>query len=214
MAKFETLKVEGFEPALHGMRLPLKSFNKADSYYDDNNNYIIGPNDYDLIKRLWKAGSEHRKAIRQIVVWVNISAPRYFFQEWDTYKIGTAANSESTMHTLLREDFDRNNFEWPSFNNSDWDIEASFNDYIDLLKTVRDRANESKGQDKEYYHQILKGLLPESFIQKRTVSLNYETLATMYRQRKNHRLPQWSKDFVSWINTLPYPELITGTFDK
>lgn len=81
MTKFETLKVEGFEPALYGMRLPLKSFNKADSYYDNNNNYIIGPNDYDLIKRLWKAGSEHRKAIRQIVVWVNVSAPRYFFQE-------------------------------------------------------------------------------------------------------------------------------------
>lgn len=214
MTKFETLKVEGFEPAIYGMRLPLKSHSKSDSYYDENNNFIIGPNDYNLLKKLWKAGPEHRKAIRQIQVWVNVSAARFFFQEWDTYKIGTTANSSSTMHTLLKEDFSYDQFEWPSCSGSDWDIEAAFKDYIDILKTVRDRANESSGEEKEHYHQILKAMLPESFIQKRTVNLNYETLATMYRQRKNHRLPQWNTTFVSWIKTLPYNELITGKFNE
>ena len=118
------------------------------------------------------------------------------------------------MHTLLREDFDFDQFEWPEFENADWDVEAEFKNYIDLLKTVRDRANAASGQEKEYYHQMLKGMLPESFIQKRTVSLNYETLATMYQQRKHHRLPQWSVTFVSWIHTLPYNELITGHFKE
>lgn len=90
---------------------------------------------------------------------------------------------------------------------------AAFNDYIDIIKTVRNRANEAYGEKKEYYQQMLKAMLPESFLQKRTICLNYEVLATMYRQRKNHRLPQWSKDFVSWINTLPYSKFITGDFN-
>jgi hypothetical protein len=117
------------------------------------------------------------------------------------------------MHTILKEDFNTSQFELPSFNGSDWDIEAAFNDYIDVIKTVRDRANEVTCQDKEHYQQILKAMLPESFLQKRTVCLNYEVLATMYHQRKNHRLPQWSKGFVSWIKTLPYNEFITGDFN-
>ena len=212
--EFVTIDVQGFEGALQGMRNPLKSYNKADSFWADDSTFIIGPNDYKLAKGLWKGGAEHRKWMRQVIVWVEITAPRYWWREFDTYKIGTSANSESTMHTILKEDFNRNEFEWPKFNGSDWDIEAAFNDYIDVIKTVRDRANEvAISQNKEYYQQILKAMLPESFLQKRTVCLNYEVLATMYHQRKNHRLPQWSRDFVSWIKTLPYNEFITGEFD-
>ena len=210
-----TIDVQGFESAMRGMRNPLKSYNKADSFWpiEEENHFIIGPNDYKLAKSLWKGGTEHRKWMRQVIVWVEITAPRYWWSEFDTYKIGTSANSESTMHTILKEDFNTSQFEWPSFNGSDWDIEAAFNDYIDVIKTVRDRANEVTGQDKEHYQQILKAMLPESFLQKRTVCLNYEVLATMYHQRKNHRLPQWSKGFVSWIKTLPYNEFITGDFN-
>ena len=91
---------------------------------------------------------------------------------------------------------------------------AAFNDYIDIIKAVRDRADQAVGNNKEYYHQMLKGMLPESFLQKRTVCLNYEVLATMYHQRKNHRLPQWSVDFVSWVETLPYHQFITGEFKE
>lgn len=214
MAKFKTLEIAGFMSAISGMRNPLKSYHKADSYIDEKGQFILGNNDYDLAKRLWKAGTEHRKYLRQIQVWVEIEAARAFFQEWDTYKIGTTANSESTMHKILKEDFNEEDFEWPRFENSDWDIQAAFRDYLNVLKTVRDRANELTGADKERMQQMLKGMLPESFIQKRTVNLNYETLATMYRQRKNHRLPQWNTDFVSWVKTLPYSEFITGNFDE
>ena len=208
---FKTLEVAGWEPALYGMRFPLKSLYKADSYYDGDN-FIIGPNDYNLAKKLWKAGPEHRKYLRQIQVWVKISAPRYWWSEFDTYKIGTSANSFSTMHKILTEDFDQTDFEW-MFEARDWDIEVEFRNYLDVLKMVRDRANDDP-KYKEHYQQLLKCMLPESFIQTRAVNLNYEVLATMYHQRKNHRLPQWSKDFVEWTHTLPYSEFITGRFDE
>lgn len=222
MAKFETLRVCGIPEAIIGMRNPLKSYDISDSYYEPIDlktrpgfsHFIIGSNDYRLAKSLWKGGTEHRKYLRMIQVWVDIWAPRFWWSEFDTYKIGTAANSESTMHKLLSEDFNYyEDFEWPYFEGEDRDIEAAFKDYVDLLKTIRDRANKDK-QNKEHYHQILKAMLPESFIQKRTVNLNYETLATMYRQRKNHRLPQWNTDFVSWVKTLPYSEFITGDFNE
>jgi hypothetical protein len=148
-----------------------------------------------------------------IQVWVDIWAPRYWWSEFDTYKIGTSANSESTMHKILDEDFNEEDFEWPKFNGADWDIEAAFRDYIDTLRTVADRAN-GEISFRNYYRKILKAMLPESFIQKRTVCLNYETLATIYRQRKHHKLPQWSEDFIDWICDLPYSELITGEFDE
>lgn len=212
--EFNTLNVWGFGQALHGARNPLKSWDKSDSKYEPG--YILnelGEKDHDLLKRLWKGGTEHRKWMRQVIVWVDITAPRYWWSEFDTYKIGTSANSESTMHTILKEDFNSNEFEWPNFENGDWDVMAAFNDYINVIKTVRDRANESYGEKKEYYQQMLKGMLPESFLQKRTVCLNYEVLATMYRQRKNHRLPQWRVDFTSWVKTLPYSEFITGDFN-
>ena len=221
--KIETLGVEGFDAAINGMRNPLKSYKNRDSYWANTENfnaigpdafhYIIGDNDYQLAKNLWKAGTEHRKYLRMIQVWADIWAPRYWWSEYDTYKIGTTANSESTMHKILEEDFDEKDFEWPEFVGADWDVEAEFKNYLDLLKTVKLRYEQDTNQNKNYYLALLKGMLPESFIQKRTVNLNYETLATMYRQRKNHRLPQWSDTFCNWVKTLPYSEFITGEFD-
>lgn len=213
--EFKTLDVRGWEAALMGMRNPLKSYSKYDTYKNNITGSItIGSKDYKLAKSLWKGGTEHRKWLRMIWVWVDISAPRYWWSEWDTYKIGgITANSESTMHTLLNENLDENDFEWPKFEGADWDIQDAFKDYLDVLKTVRDRAN-ADILYKEYYQQMLKGMLPESFIQKRTICVNYETLATMYRQRKNHRLPQWRETFVFWIKSLPYSEFITGDFDE
>lgn len=214
---FNTLDVQGFDSAMRGMRNPLKSYDRADSkwIYDDysDERFIIGHNDYKLAKGLWKCGTEHRKWMRQVIVWVEITAPRYWWSEFDTYKIGTSANSESTMHTILKESFNQSQFEWPQFDSSDKTIENLFNEYINSIKLIKDLANSKTGKDKERYQQIIKAMLPESFLQKRTICLNYEVLATMYRQRKNHRLPQWSKDFVSWIETLPYSEFITGKFD-
>ena len=135
--EFNTLDVQGFDSALKGMRNPLKSYDKADSKWVldySGEHFVIGPNDYKLAKNLWKGGTEHRKWMRQVVVWVEITAPRYWFSEFDTYRVGVSANSESTMHTILKEDFNQSEFEWPNFNGSDWDIEAAFNDYIDRVK--------------------------------------------------------------------------------
>ena len=211
MGNFQTLCVYGFEPALHGMRLPLKSHNRADSHYEEDGNFVIGPNDYDLMKRLWHSGTEHRKYLRQIQVWAEIKLPRYVWSEWDTYKIGTSANSESTMHRLTKdgvkkEDLD---FEW----GLDGLADSAMEDLISNLNILIDFYNACTPEKKKEIFPLIKGLLPESFMQKRTICLNYEVLATMYRQRKNHRLPQWSKDFTSWIKTLPYPQFITGEFD-
>ena len=209
MAKFETIYVGGFEPAIYGMRLPLKSHKNMDSSWQ-NDDYIIGPNDYKLMKSLWKAGSEHRKYLRQIQVWVNISAPRYFWTEWDTYKIGTTANSESTMHKIQDEDFQYQDFEFPW--GLDEDCDDVFKNYIDALRDlVQYRLKDSaEGWYKKQYKEALKAMLPEGFIQKRTINLNYEVLANMYHQRKNHALPQWNTDFTEWVHTLPYYEFITG----
>ena len=120
--EFNTLDVQGFDSALRGMRNPLKSYDKADSEWAldySGEHFIIGPNDYKLAKSLWKGGTEHRKWMRQVIVWVEITAPRYWWSEFDTYKIGTSTNSESTMHTILKEDFNVSEFEWPNFDNGD-----------------------------------------------------------------------------------------------
>lgn len=211
--EIKTLEVAGWEAAIAGMRNPLKSYHKADSKINPEQ-YIFefGPNDYDLAKRLWKAGPEHRKWMQMIQVWCDVWAPRYIWSEWDTYRLGTTKNSESTMHKLKDEGFNYEDFEFPY--GIDQDCDAIFKDYIDALKNlVQFRMNENK-ETSEQYHQILKAMLPEGFIQKRTVNVNYETLRNMYQQRKTHRLPQWNTDFVSWIKTLPYSEFLTGKFDE
>jgi hypothetical protein len=210
--EFITIDVQGFESAMRGMRNPLKSYNKADSFWPlEEENFIIGPNDYKLAKNLWKGGTEHRKWMRQVIVWVEITAPRYWWSEFDTYKIGTSANSESTMHRLTKdgvkkEDLD---FEW----GLDGLADSTMEDLISSINILIDFYNECTPEKKKEIFPLIKGLLPESFMQKRTICLNYEVLATMYRQRKNHRLPQWSKVFTSWIKMLPYSEFITGEFN-
>lgn len=209
--EFKTLEVCGMEQAIAGMRNPLKSYAKADSESKDGV-FMLGDNDRKLATTLWKAGTEHRKWLRMVQVWVDIEAPRYIWSEFDTYKIGTTANSESTMHKLKDEILDCScvEFDWGQSKIAD----NAMTHLLDSLKKIQDMMNAADSTDKDKYHRLMKGLLPEGFIQKRTVNLNYETLANMYHQRKNHRLPQWSKDFVDWVETLPYSEFITGKFDK
>ena len=202
----ETLDVKGFDAAIAGMRNPLKSYDKADTQEG-----VIGENDLDLATRLVKAGPEHRKFLRMIWVWADITAPRFWWSEYDTYKVATAANSESTMHKLKDEKFSRElfEFEW----GVDGTVDAAFDTWISELKAFQEKMNSEKDpQTREKYHRMLKGMLPEGFLQKRTVCINYETIRTMYKQRHNHRLPQWREDFCSWVEGLPYAKefLIEG----
>ena len=210
MAKFQTLDIQGFMPALHGMRHPLKSYGNADSGYSSFTSEVkIGPNDYNLAKHLCKAdGSEHAKFLRQIVVWVDITAPRFWWSEFDTYKIGTTANSQSTMHRLMKDGIKEEDFcfifgEDEIANKAMRNYIKEINDLINLYNSLE------PGDIKEQYFEKIKAMLPEGYMQTRTISLNYEVLRNMYRQRKNHRLSEWNTDFVNWIHTLPYSEFIT-----
>jgi hypothetical protein len=214
VVEFKTLEVAGFQPALYGMRHPLKSYNKADSLVDNFGNLSIGENDYNLAKRLCQAGSpEHAKFLRQIEVWVDITAPRFWWAEEATYKIGTTENSQSTMHTLMRDGVKEEDIFF-TFGEDEAANEAMrsyikvINDLIDLYKTLE------PGDIKEQYFEKIKAMLPEGFIQTRMVSLNYEVLRNMYRQRNSHRLSGWKKDFVEWIDTVPLSEFITGKFPE
>lgn len=213
MAQFQTIEVAGFNPAIMGMRHPLKSYDKADSKYDNDGNLNIGKNDYDLAKRLCQAGSpEHAKFLRQICVWVNITAPRYWWSEFDTYKVGTTANSQSTMHRLIKDGVTKEEIDFPQ-KEYDPSIDLiighylyDLNNWINFYKTIDDK------EEKDIYFNIIKAMLPEGYIQTRMVSLNYQVLRTMYNQRKNHKLSHWNTDFVNWIHTLPLSEWITGDF--
>lgn len=221
--RFETLEVAGWISAIEGMRAPLKSYDKSDSidaYYD---RFILGEKDYKLAKSLCKAGPEHRKWMRQIQVWVKISMPLYWWSEFDTYKIGTSANSESTMHTLTKRELTLDDFDTKYMTKEGTDnlfkyIEEYLNVTLSHYNSCKQCYNIDKNPEElPYIEQVfidLKSLLPTSFIQTRYVNLNYEVLHNMYHQRKNHRLPQWSKDFVSWIKTLPYSCFITENFEE
>ena len=219
MAIFETKEVSGLPSAIYGMRLPLKSHLKSDSWTDAGH-FMLGPNDYKLAKSLFNSGPEHAKWTRQVMVWVDITAPRYWWSEWDTYKVGTTANSESTMHTITKRALTYDDFEMPEdFATKHPSQYNTFLDYISFLNGLINGYNLpiELPQDKEYKEdmfKILKSCLPESFMQKRTVCLSYATLANIYKQRKNHRLSQWNTDFVNWVKTLPYSEFITGEFSQ
>ena len=224
--KFENTEVWGFEHALRGMRNPLESWDKSDSgcklycsvegvyvekpcSYDNCNGcttteYIIGKNDLELMQRLIKAGSEHRKFLRQIFVSVDITAPLYWWKEFDTYKVGTVANSTSTMHKLADTPITLDCFELTSVK-----LCEAGKRYFQELENMRIRYNELKSTDAEKakrYWRALVQLLPESWLQKRTVTMNYENVLNMYRHRKNHKLIEWSKSFCDWVKTLPYAE--------
>ena len=217
--KFENTEVWGFEHAIRGMRNPLESWNKSDSHYDieevmvdeevvlERGKYIIGSNDLQLAQTLIRSGSEHRKFLRQIFVAVDITAPLYFFKELDTYKVGIVANSTSTMHKLASTPITIDCFEMDDFEDCKDDsnvyVSAIWVESITRLEKLRQTYNETK--DKRYWKELIR-LLPESWLQKRTITMNYENILNMYRQRKNHKLTEWSKSFCDWVKTLPYAE--------
>lgn len=211
--KFENTEVWGFEHALRGCRNPMASWDKGDSGYIDrrfNDQFHIGKNDLDLAQRLIKAGSEHRKFLRQIFVSVDITAPMYFFGEFDTYKVGTVANSTSKMHKLASTPITKDCFEMDDFTPliDNFKIDLSWKTVVFYLEQLRRNYNETK--DKKYWKELVR-LLPESWLQKRTVTMSYENILNMYHHRKYHKLNEWSgKDdsskptFCSWVLSLPY----------
>lgn len=199
MLKVERISVMNLENAIRGARNPMNSWERSDSYYDDNGNYILGENDLGLAKKLAKAGSDHRKYLRQIFVSVDITAPMYWWKEYDTYKIATVANSTSTMHKIHSKEFSREDF---SIDKLDDNSLCFFDTIIAKLEELRLKYIETK--DKQYWYDIIQ-LLPSSYNQMRTCSLNYETLINIYYARKGHKLDEWHI-FCDFIKTLPYAE--------
>ena len=231
MIKFENTEVVGWEAAIRGMRNPMNSWEKSDSHncktYDIDCDYCkkdmkkcgkfyIGEKDLDLMKRLRNAGTDHRKFMRMITVYVDITAPLYWWKEFDTYKVSTVANSCSTMHKIAAKEFIFDDFSCEHLFNEDNGEEDQdhYNLWLNhmrstiiMLNRARERYLETK--DKKYWWQMIQ-LLPASYNQKRTVMMNYEVLANIYKSRGNHKLDEWSIGFMDWIKTLPYSELITG----
>lgn len=220
--KFENVGLaspEQMEFIIEGMRNPMNSWEKSDSYIDSDlyslNNIEIGSNDLSLMQRLSNAGTEHRKYMRMMPVYVRITAPLYWWKEFDTYKVGTVANSCSTMHKIAEKEFTLEDFSCEHLNrigtSSLWDIINILN----ISRTLYLEGGDYKGEhyyakDKQVWWQIIQ-LLPSSYNQTRNVMLNYEVLANIYRQRKNHKLDEW-REFCKWIESLPYSELITGKY--
>lgn len=211
--KFEHTEVWGFEHAIRGCRNPLESWHKSDSGYCINmdcedcaievineedcyvnpSEFVIGKNDLDLMQRLIKAGSEHRKFMRQIFISVDITAPLFLWKEFSTYKVGTVANSTSTMHKLASTPITRDCFEGYYV----------WQETVDRLEKTRLRYLETK--DKKYWRELIENL-PESWLQKRTITMNYENVLNMYQQRcvHPHKLSEWSVSFKEWVESLPY----------
>ena len=197
MIRIERTCVMNLENAIRGARNPLNSWGKSDSYYDENGYYIIGENDIGLGMRLCRAGSDHRKFIRQILVSVDITAPMYWWKEFDTYKVGTVANSTSTMHKIQAKEFCREDFSHDRM--SDVAL-ACLDGVIACLEERRLRFLETK--DKAYWDDMIQ-LLPSSYNQLRTVTLNYEVLVNIYYARRSHKLAEWH-EVCRWIESLPY----------
>ena len=217
---------EQMEFIIRGMRNPMNSWDKSDSVffetmfdsipYSQNNKVIeidgngngtyVGDKDLDLMKRLIKSGTDHRKFMRMITVYIDITAPLYWWKEFDTYKVGTVANSCSTMHKISEKRFEREDFSIEHIHNfSEHHWMVCMDNIISSLNVAREKYLETK--DKNYWWQMIQ-LLPSSYNQKRSVMLNYEVLANMYKSRKNHKLDEW-RDFCKWIEDLPFYYLIT-----
>ena len=207
---------------IFGARNPLNSWSRSDSKFDEDENFdpedypcafMLGDNDYSLMQRLAKAGTDHRKFMRMIAVYVDITAPLYWWKEFDTYKVGTVANSCSTMHKIADKKFTMADFSCEHLYDFCPDC---YTDSATVLRYTIGRLNYCRKKyletkDKKYWWPMIQ-LLPTSYNQKRTVMLNYEVLANMYRSRKNHKLDEWHT-FCDWIETLPHSELITGKED-
>ena len=197
MILIEKTKVMNLEGAIRGARNPMNSWARIDSKYDEKGRYILGPNDLDLAKRLCRAGSDHRKFIRQIMVSVDITAPLYWWKEFDTYKVATVANSTSTMHKIHAKPFETGDFSCEKLSKSAME---AFTAYMEFLELKRKHYVETK--DKADWDDIIQ-LLPSSYNQKRTITMNYENLLNMYYARRNHKLSEWH-EYCDWILTLPY----------
>ena len=239
MLKIENTEVMGWEHVIRGMRNPMNSWEKSDSKWYSigiptsnpaatndkclSQKYCLGDNDLDLMKRLRNAGTDHRKFMRMITVYLDITAPLYWWKEFDTYKVGTVANSCSTMHKIHAKEFTIDDFSHDHldgvsrdmFLQNDKDQPYFFCSFEDMLYIQVEALNKARNlyletKDKKYWWQMIQ-LLPTSYNQKRTVMLNYEVLANIYKSRKNHKLDEWHT-FCDWLKSLPYSELITGEF--
>ena len=208
--QFEKTEISSFKPALRGMRNPMNSWAKSDT---NQCLHHIGPNDLDLAQRLVRGGPEHAKFMRQIVVWVDITAPLYWWKEFDTYKVGTVANSTSTMHKLTAAPITKEMFEFDDDSdnlivtqgksiNGEWELVFTdyIDDIIDMCENLRLKYLET--QDKSYWRALVQ-ILPNAFLQTRTISFSYANLRNIYFQRRNHKLKEWHQ-FCDWIATLPY----------
>ena len=191
--------VMNFENAVRGARNPLNSWDRMDSFFDENGNFVFGPNDLSLARRLCRAGSDHRKFIRQIFVSVDITAPLYWWKEFDTYKVGTVANSTSTMHKIHAKPFERADFSTDHMTPATLDKMDSLIEYLEGL-----RLQYVETKDKALWYDIIQ-LLPSSYNQMRTCTLNYENLINIHRARKAHKLEEWHT-FCHWIESLPYAD--------
>ena len=237
MIKIEKFEVLGWEHAIRGMRNPMNSWEKSDSVFidedgdwytitgdsgpfknvdefsTDGQQVYIGPNDLDLMKRLRNSGTDHRKFMRMISVYLDITAPLYWWKEFDTYKVSTVANSCSTMHKIAAKEFTLDDFShehlFHNVNDTETWLDIDFFNVLDNTIFYLNKARELylDTKDKNYWWQMIQ-LLPSSYNQKRTVMLNYEVLANIYKSRRHHKLDEW-RDFCEWIETLPYSELIT-----
>lgn len=240
MIEIENEEIVGWEAAIRGMRNPMNSWEKSDSHYecheydklsDDDrkiyliDDYIPGPIDFGLMTRLRNAGTDHRKFMRMITVYMDITAPLYWWKEFDTYKIGTVANSCSTMHKIHAKEFTVDDFSYehmlPDDYPDEFDFEIMGPDDVWSSKTILDltiialntyRKKYLETNDKKYWWQLIQ-LLPSSYNQRRTVMLNYEVLANIYKSRRHHKLDEWHL-FCDWIENLPYAELITGKIEE
>lgn len=210
MIKITNAEVFGWDAAIRGMRNPMNSWDRSDSFVCEGKDACVGDcyscignADLALMKKLVKAGSDHAKFMRMLNVTMDITAPVYWWSEYDTYKVGTVANSCSKMHKLASKEFTFDDFSHEHLN--DDVIEKPFKDIINCLNFFRDLYNQN--HDKDDWWQMIQ-LLPSSYNQKRTVQLNYAVLRNMYHARRNHKLDEW-RDFCSWVESLPYAELIT-----
>lgn len=203
MLTLENTSVMNFENAIRGARNPLNSWARMDSHTEADGTFVFGPNDLDLAMRLARAGSDHRKYLRMVFVSVDVTAPIYWWKEYDTYKVATVANSTSTMHKIHSKPFSIDDFSCDHMTDN---TKKFMGTVINELEAIRLRFRETKSKE-DWYDMIQ--LLPSSYNQMRTCTLNYETLINIYRARKNHKLAEWHT-FCDWIETLPYAEqLIT-----
>ncbi len=197
MLSVKNSSVMNLENAMRGARNPLNSWSRSDSFYDEEGNYVLGPNDLSLAKRLAHAGSDHRKYLRQVFVSIDITAPLYWWKEFDTYKVATVANSTSTMHKITSKAFSRDDFSHDHMNEQALEC---LDHVIEVLEDLRQQYLKTK--DKTIWYSIIQ-LLPTNYHQMRTCTMNYETLINIYHARKNHKLQEWHT-LCDWIESLPY----------